>query len=65
MNLSTLVTDRGEVLLAPGMCAGFPAQGLAHQLVNRSNGNVISAARSNINTAFSIDGPDDNSTADQ
>jgi uncharacterized cupin superfamily protein len=37
----TLVTDRGEVLLAPGMCAGFPAQGLAHQLVNRSNGNVI------------------------
>src|SRR3954469_16616969 len=24
----TLVTDRGEVTLAPGMCAGFPAQGL-------------------------------------
>ena len=33
----TLVTDRGEVELSPGMCAGFPAAGLAHQLVNRSN----------------------------
>ena len=33
----TLVTDLGEVELSPGMCAGFPAAGLAHQLVNRSN----------------------------
>jgi uncharacterized cupin superfamily protein len=33
----TLVTDQGEVPLSPGMCAGFPAQGLAHQLVNRTN----------------------------
>jgi uncharacterized cupin superfamily protein len=33
----TLVTDRGEVQLAPGMCAGFPAAGLAHQLVNRTD----------------------------
>src|SRR5690349_294498 len=31
----TLVTDVGEYLLGPGMCAGFPAQGIAHQLVNR------------------------------
>src|SRR5688572_13625200 len=29
----TLVTDRQEVQLSPGMCAGFPAQGIAHQLV--------------------------------
>ena len=29
----TLVTDRGETKLSPGMCAGFPAQGIAHQLV--------------------------------
>jgi uncharacterized cupin superfamily protein len=36
----TLVTDRGEVVLSPGMCAGFPAQGLAHQLVNRTNRKV-------------------------
>ena len=37
----TLVTDRGEVLLTPGMCAGFPAAGLAHQLVNRTNADVV------------------------
>ncbi|MAY60867.1 MAG: cupin [Rhizobiales bacterium] len=33
----TLVTDEGEVDLSPGMCAGFPAEGVAHQLVNRSD----------------------------
>lgn len=32
----TLVTDEGETLLSPGMCAGFPAAGVAHQLVNRT-----------------------------
>ncbi|RUP00633.1 cupin domain-containing protein [Hyphomicrobium sp.] len=37
----TLVTDAGEVELAPGMCAGFPAAGLAHQLVNRTQRNVV------------------------
>jgi uncharacterized cupin superfamily protein len=37
----TLVTEEGEVTLAPGMCAGFPAQGSAHQLVNRSDKNVV------------------------
>jgi uncharacterized cupin superfamily protein len=36
----TLVTDQGEVLLSPGMCAGFPAAGIAHQLVNRTSSNV-------------------------
>jgi uncharacterized cupin superfamily protein len=36
----TLVTDQGEVTLRPGMCAGFPAQGLAHQLVNRTSGSI-------------------------
>ena len=35
------MTDRGEVVLAPGMCAGFPAAGLAHQLVNRSGAEVV------------------------
>jgi uncharacterized cupin superfamily protein len=33
---ATLVTDDGEVDLIPGMCAGFPAGGRAHQLVNRT-----------------------------
>lgn len=37
----TLVTDRGDVALAPGMCAGFAAGGIAHQLVNRSDRDVV------------------------
>src|SRR5690606_24056744 len=37
----TLVTDRGEVELAPGMCAGFKAGGEAHHLVNRGAGEVL------------------------
>ena len=37
----TLVTDRGELELAPGMCAGFPANGVAHQLVNRTESAVV------------------------
>ena len=37
----TLVTDKGEMQLSAGMCAGFPAAGLAHQLVNRTSGDVI------------------------
>lgn len=38
---AVLVTDRGEAVLTPGMCAGFPAAGLAHQLVNRSDADVV------------------------
>ena len=37
----TLVTEDGETLLAPGMCAGFPAGGSAHQLVNRTAADVL------------------------
>lgn len=37
----TLVTDREEVALSPGMCAGFPAAGIAHQLVNRTERDVV------------------------
>jgi uncharacterized cupin superfamily protein len=37
----TLVTDTEEIALAPGMCAGFPAAGVAHQLVNRTDREVI------------------------
>lgn len=33
----TLVTDRGETDLEPGMCAGFPPNGVAHHLVNRTD----------------------------
>lgn len=37
----TLVTDTGEEILRPGMCAGFPAGGIAHQLVNRTREDVV------------------------
>jgi uncharacterized cupin superfamily protein len=37
----TLVTDTEEISLSPGMCAGFPAQGIAHHLVNRTDKNVV------------------------
>lgn len=38
----TLVTDAGETLLRPGMCAGFKAgNGDAHHLVNRTDGDVV------------------------
>ncbi|MBA3677817.1 MAG: cupin domain-containing protein [Sphingosinicella sp.] len=37
----SLVTEEGEMELAPGMCAGFPAGGLAHHLVNRTNTDVV------------------------
>ena len=37
----TLVTETGEIELAAGMCAGFPAQGIAHQLVNRTAEDVV------------------------
>lgn len=38
----TLITDQGETLLTPGMCAGFKAgTGNAHHLVNRSDALVV------------------------
>jgi uncharacterized cupin superfamily protein len=37
----TLITDEAETLLGPGSCAGFPAGGTAHQLVNRTNADVV------------------------
>ncbi len=37
-----LVTNAGETMLEPGMCAGFRAgTGDAHHLVNRSEGDVL------------------------
>ncbi|WP_438278732.1 cupin domain-containing protein [Nitrobacter sp.] len=37
----TLVTDEGEIDLQPGMCAGFPAAGRAHHLVNRTAADAV------------------------
>jgi len=36
-----LVTEAGETRLKPGMCAGFPAGGIAHKLINRSDSDVV------------------------
>jgi uncharacterized cupin superfamily protein len=37
----TLVTDKEEIKLSQGMCAGFPARGVAHQLINRTKQEVV------------------------
>ena len=37
----TLITETEEIELSPGMCAGFPARGVAHQLVNRTGADVV------------------------
>ncbi len=37
----TLVTETEETALAPGLCAGFPAGGPAHHLVNRTGADVV------------------------
>lgn len=37
----TLITEDEELILSPGMCAGFPAEGYAHQLVNRTEQDVL------------------------
>lgn len=33
----TLIHDGGETVVTAGMCAGFPKNGSAHQLINRSD----------------------------
>ncbi len=38
--VATLRTETGELELRPGMCAGFPAAGEAHHLVNRTDAPV-------------------------
>lgn len=38
---AVLATDRGEVTMTAGMCAGFPKDGLAHHLVNRSRADAV------------------------
>ena len=38
----TLITDRGEVALSPGMCAGFKAStGNGHRLINETDEDVV------------------------
>lgn len=37
----TLVTDTDEIILQPGMCAGFTPNGMPHHLVNRTEQEVL------------------------
>ena len=41
---AVLATPSGETLLSAGMCAGFPARGEAHHIVNRSSRESSTAA---------------------
>lgn len=53
-----LVTDAGEQLLSPGMCAGFPAgAGDAHQLINRSATPAVYLEVSNRDAADTVHYP--------
>ena len=38
---AVLATPSGETLLSAGMCAGFPARGEAHHIVNRSSRDLV------------------------
>ena len=56
----TLVTDAGETLLRPGMCAGFKAgTGDAHHMVNRTERDVTYLEIGDRSTGDTVDYPDD------
>jgi len=60
----TLVTDEGETLLQPGMCAGFKAgTGNAHHLINRSTGNCVYLVVGDRTPGDSASYPDDDIVA--
>ena len=55
-----LITNAGETLLRPGMCAGFPAgSGDAHALVNRSDAEVVYLELGSRMDDEAVDYPDD------
>jgi uncharacterized cupin superfamily protein len=55
----TLVTDAGEERLRPGMCAGFPAGGTAHHLLNRTTSDVLYLELGDRTPGDEADYPDD------
>lgn len=55
----TLVTDTGETLLKPGMCAGFPAGSKdGHKLVNKSDRKAIYLEVGDRTPGENVDYPD-------
>ena len=60
----TLVTDSGDKLLKPGMCAGFKAgTGDAHHLVNRTKEDVVFLEVGDRSAGDSVSYPDDDVVA--
>ena len=61
---ATLITDSGETLLKPGMCAGFKAgTGDAHHLVNRTKKDVVFLEVGDRSAGDSVSYPDDDVVA--
>ncbi|HEU0305717.1 MAG TPA: cupin domain-containing protein [Lysobacter sp.] len=61
---ATLVTDVGENVLLAGMCAGFAAgSGDAHQLVNRSDSDVVYLEIGDRSAGDDVTYPDDDLAA--
>ena len=59
-----LLTDQGETLLAPGMCAGFKAaSGNGHHLINRTNDDVLYLEIGDRSPGDSVVYPDDDIAA--
>ena len=60
-----LIADHGETQLAPGMCAGFKAgTGDGHQLVNRTNADVLYLEVGDRSAGDSVIYPDDDIAAE-
>jgi uncharacterized cupin superfamily protein len=61
---AVLITDSGETLLKPGMCAGFKAgTGDAHYLVNRTKKDVVFLEVGDRSAGDSVTYPDDDVVA--
>jgi len=61
---AVLITDAGETLLKPGMCAGFKAgTGDAHHMVNRTNKDVVFLEVGDRSAGDSVSYPDDDVVA--
>lgn len=61
----TLVAESGETELSPGMCAGFRAGGEAHQLVNRTEADVLYLEVGDRGPGDEAEYPDDDLKAEQ
>ena len=61
---ATLITDAGETLLKPGMCAGFKAgTGDAHHIINRTKADVVFLEVGDRSAGDSVSYPDDDVVA--